>query len=145
MKWPEGLDNTYIKIAAVAAIITTLIGLIVVLTGKGKDAINLIESLGSFGGINAAGITGRGPRYNARGTRSFAGGATWVGEEGPELVNLPPGTHIYNNRESNQIAGGNTYYINMNMDITKLKTVNDIVEAVTGLANSSGSGGIIHV
>lgn len=141
----KGLDNTYIKIAAVAAIITTLIGLIVVLTGKGKDAINLIESLGSFGGINAIGSTGRGPRYNARGTHSFAGGETWVGEEGPELVNLPPGTRIYNNQESRQIAGGNTYYINMNVDITKLKTVNDVVEAVSGLAGSLGSGGIIHV
>ena len=32
---------------------------------------------------------------NASGTPSWRGGLTWVGEEGPELINLPRGTAIY--------------------------------------------------
>ena len=32
---------------------------------------------------------------NASGTPSWRGGVTWVGEEGPELINLPRGTAIY--------------------------------------------------
>lgn len=136
----KGLDTTYIKITLLILGITALVSAIAVLIGRGKEVNDTMSNLGNLGGTNRFQ-----PAHNARGTNSFVGGATWVGEEGPELVNLPPGTRIYSNWESRQIAGGNTYYINMNMDITKLKTVNDVVEAVTGLANSSGSGGIIHV
>ncbi len=135
----KGLDTTYLKITLLILGITALVSAIAVLIGRGKEVNDTMSTIGNIGTNRFQ------PRYNARGTRSFAGGETWVGEEGPELVNLPPGTRIYNNRESRQIAGGNTYYINMNVDITKLKTVNDVVEAVSGLAGSLGSGGIIHV
>lgn len=37
---------------------------------------------------------------NARGTSNWKGGLTWVGEQGPELVNLPHGTQVMPNRES---------------------------------------------
>jgi hypothetical protein len=37
---------------------------------------------------------------NARGTSWWRGGATWVGERGPELVNLPRGTAIRSNQRS---------------------------------------------
>lgn len=46
------------------------------------------------------------PGSNAEGTPSWRGGLTWVGEKGPELVSLPRGTRIYNNRESMAIANG---------------------------------------
>ena len=135
----KGLDNTYAKIILLTLSIGALVAMLVVLTGKGTDAVNLIESLGSFGGMNRF-QTG----HNARGTKYFPGGSTWVGENGPEIAEFPPGTRIYNNQESNQIAGGNTYYITMNMDLMKLKTVNDVVEAVSGLAGSLGGGGAIN-
>lgn len=41
---------------------------------------------------------------NARGTASWRGGLTWVGEEGPELVKLPGGTAIYDANRSAAIA-----------------------------------------
>lgn len=44
--------------------------------------------------------------YNATGTDYWRGGLTWVGEEGPELVNLPQGSRIYSNPESERIAAG---------------------------------------
>lgn len=41
---------------------------------------------------------------NAAGTSYWRGGLTWVGEEGPELVNLPRGSAVYSARESQTMA-----------------------------------------
>lgn len=38
--------------------------------------------------------------HNARGTNYWRGGLTWVGEQGPELIELPRGTKIYSNQKS---------------------------------------------
>lgn len=46
--------------------------------------------------------------YNAAGTDNWRGGLTWVGESGPELVQLPRGSAIYSNQESRQIAAAAT-------------------------------------
>lgn len=35
-----------------------------------------------------------------------AGGLTWVGERGPELVNLPSGSYVHSNEKSKQMTGG---------------------------------------
>lgn len=43
---------------------------------------------------------------NAAGTSSWRGGLTWVGERGPELLDLPAGTQIYDNASSMAIARG---------------------------------------
>ena len=45
------------------------------------------------------------PGANATGTNYWQGGLTWVGEFGPELVQLPRGTEILNRRESTQTGG----------------------------------------
>ncbi|WP_207637073.1 phage tail tape measure protein [Desulfosporosinus sp. OT] len=42
---------------------------------------------------------------NANGTDNWRGGLTWVGEEGPELLNLPRGSQIFSNEESMAMAG----------------------------------------
>lgn len=42
--------------------------------------------------------------YNASGTDNWRGGLTWVGERGPELVELPQGAKIHPAQESQQIA-----------------------------------------
>lgn len=44
------------------------------------------------------------PSTNAAGTSYFHGGLSWVGEQGPELMALPRGTRIWNNRESEAMA-----------------------------------------
>lgn len=41
---------------------------------------------------------------NASGTSYWRGGLTWVGEEGPELVNLPRGSAVYSAQESKAMA-----------------------------------------
>ena len=44
--------------------------------------------------------------WNAAGDQNWRGGLTWVGEAGPELVNLPRGSQIYNAQESRSVGGG---------------------------------------
>ena len=41
---------------------------------------------------------------NAEGTNNWRGGPTWVGERGPELVDLPKGSRVLPNKESVQLA-----------------------------------------
>lgn len=88
-------------------------------------------------GDNNSGRSGGGYSRNAKGTNHWRGGLTWVGEEGPELVNVPAGSRIYNNEQSTSI-GGNTYNVNMSMDMSKMKSINDVVSAVEGLKTSAG-------
>lgn len=63
--------------------------------------------------------------YNAAGTDNWRGGLTWVGENGPELVNLPSGSKVLSAQESRE-AGGDTFYITI--DAGSVKEFNDIVE-----------------
>lgn len=59
------------------------------------------------------------PAANAAGTSYFEGGMTWVGERGPELVRLPRGSRIFNNRESMSLAMGNGIHITIeNLNIS---------------------------
>jgi len=53
------------------------------------------------------------PGNNASGTDSWRGGWTWVGERGRELVNLPRGTQIKSNPESEQMARGGNVTVNV--------------------------------
>lgn len=41
---------------------------------------------------------------NAGGNKNFKGGPTWVGERGPELVNLPKGSEIMSNKNSLRLS-----------------------------------------
>lgn len=81
------------------------------------------ESLKSFlsnpirGVVNIASSVARGIGENARGTDNWKGGLTWVGEEGPELVNLPRRSKVHTATSSRMMARdterkevtGNTY------------------------------------
>ena len=53
---------------------------------------------------------------NARGTSNWRGGFTWVGEDGPEVVDLPRGSRIHPANESSRMGGGNTYHLHVNAD-----------------------------
>ncbi|SHI17897.1 phage tail tape measure protein [Sporanaerobacter acetigenes] len=43
---------------------------------------------------------------NAEGTEYWRGGLTWVGERGPELVNLPRGSKVFSNEKSMEMIKG---------------------------------------
>ena len=62
---------------------------------------------------------------NATGNDWWKGGLTWVGEGGPELVNLPAGSQILNAQDSRSL-GGDTFYVTI--DAASVREFNDIVE-----------------
>lgn len=55
---------------------------------------------------------------NAHGTNYWGGGWTWVGEQGPEIVELPPASKVYSNQKSMEMvkgaSGGITQSITIN-------------------------------
>lgn len=60
---------------------------------------------GLFGGSPGGG--GSGPiGNNAGGTDNWRGGPTWVGENGPEIVNLPQGSQVIPNNVARNSGGG---------------------------------------
>lgn len=62
--------------------------------------------------------------HNSSGDMNYRGGATWVGENGPELVSLPSGSSISNAQESRRF-GGNVF--NITIDARNVQEFNDIV------------------
>lgn len=75
--------------------------------GAYKEAVSSFDWVGAVptdgGGTPAtAAVPG-----NAAGTAFWRGGLTWVGEEGPELVNLPRGSAVYPHQQSAAMAAGN--------------------------------------
>ena len=93
-------------------------GIIDVFTmGSFSESIKLIK-----GGI----------KHNAIGSSYYTGGLTMVGETGRELVELPRGSRIYNNRETEQImsdrGGNNTYQINVTIPVDRISELNDVTE-----------------
>lgn len=63
-------------------------------------------------------------RGNAAGTPNWRGGLTWVGENGPELVDLPAGSQVFNAQDSRR-AGGDVF--NITIPARDIKEFNDIV------------------
>lgn len=45
---------------------------------------------------------------NANGTDNWRGGLSWVGERGPEIVNLPKGSQVFDNNKSMQMTNSNS-------------------------------------
>ncbi len=83
------------------------------LWGNLKDfAQGVIDGLKAGVGIESSSSTSRSSNKtkkagnNAQGTDYWRGGLTWVGEEGPELINAPRGSQIFSNPESMAMAGG---------------------------------------
>ena len=70
------------------------------------DGFNAIKEVVG-GKMSAIGnfLKGKIPGF-ANGVRNFGGGLAVVGEQGPELVNLPKGADVFTNQESRQMVGG---------------------------------------
>ena len=62
---------------------------------------------------------------NAGGTDNWRGGLTWVGEAGPELVDLPRGSKVLNAQDSRKM--GTVYIGSIVIDAKNVKEFNDIV------------------
>jgi len=72
------------------------------------------------------------PKGYASGTSFAPGGMAMVGEQGPELMNVPRGAQIYNNRETNNMMTGNTYNIYLPAGASR-QNVRDITDEMEKL------------
>ncbi len=55
---------------------------------------------------------------NAQGTDYWRGGLTWVGEKGPELIELPRGSKVFSNEKSMEMVNGNDKSNSNNTSLT---------------------------
>lgn len=67
--------------------------------------------------------------HNASGTRNWKGGKTWVGENGPEMVELPAGSRIWNNSESRRLASATNIY---NITVNGIEELDEVLRWFQG-------------
>lgn len=143
----ESLKTTAIVVGVTAALIA-LAAIIAVIIGKGDDLDKTMANVGSSVGNMTNTVNGarnRVPGYNATGTSNWRGGLSWVGEEGPELIDLPAGTKVYNNRQSMQIASTppseeNYFYGDVIIPPKDLKEMQDILDFFHRIKQASRQG-----
>jgi hypothetical protein len=81
-----------------------------IISGLGRFASGVLGDLG-IGGGSSGGHRNYDPQtgqYYANGTMNAPGGMAWVGERGPELVNLPAGAQVFTADQSRRMASGGT-------------------------------------
>lgn len=110
----DGL-NIVVSLAAALADLLTLD-----FAGAGKNWDNVMSIFSGNSATERSFVNA----INSSGNANFAGGYTWVGENGPELAYLPQGTRIFNNQESRDL-GGDVFYVTI--DAKNVKEFNDIV------------------
>ena len=109
------LSDQFRGLAVVAATVADAINLVSGImpwnwgSGQAKTALGLNLGSGQMSNLQQLKYgSGDYTYYNAAGTQNWRGGLTWVGEAGPELVELPQGSRIYNAQESRAIAATGT-------------------------------------
>lgn len=121
---PATLKTTGIIVGVTAALIA-LAAIIAVIVGKGDELNKTMANIGTSVGnmTNTVNNAGSNIGRNATGTSNWRGGLTWVGEEGPELIEAPAGARIYSNKRSMQMlagaeqeSGGDTFNLYVTMD-----------------------------
>lgn len=86
--------------------------------GLFSKLVGAIAGAGGGGGSGGNVLAGVDVKKFASGTNYAPGGLAWVGEQGPELVNLPRGAQVFNAAISRRMAqgGGDTMNINISID-----------------------------
>ncbi|MBB4154180.1 hypothetical protein GGQ80_002090 [Sphingomonas jinjuensis] len=88
---------------------------------------------------------GKAPAKNASGTEHFSGGATWIAENGPELVSLPMGSKITPAAETRRLLAGNDNAERsapvFSFDLRGAVVTQDLLAQMNSLASSSAARG----
>jgi len=97
-KMAESILNDISRILIRAAISNAISSIFAPGAGAGfSTGIPQNVGLGGYAGSNAAG------------TNNWRGGPTWVGEQGPELINLPKGSQVIPNNVATEMGGGQSF------------------------------------
>jgi len=120
----QAAKTTGIVIGVVAALIA-LVAIIAVLAGQGDQVSRTMDSVGNNIGKISKGV--QSTQYYASGTDYAPGGKAWVGENGPELLELPRGSRVISAEESRRSSGGDTYNLYAQINAKDIKEWNDVV------------------
>lgn len=112
-------SRTVIIVLAIVSALALLVVAIAALSGKSGEISRTMNSVNS--------ITGGGARHYASGTDFSPGGMAWVGEHGPELVDLPTGSRVLTAQESKRTSSGDTYILQATIDAKNVKDWTDVV------------------
>ena len=112
------LSKVLMIVVAVAAAIALVAAAIALANG---NAARYAEAQNASGGVaqqvNQAANQVKRVGRNARGTPYWRGGPTWVGEEGPEIIDLPQGSRVYPANEARRrTISGDTYIFNVDFE-----------------------------
>ncbi|MGL6221034.1 MAG: hypothetical protein ACRC36_23560 [Lacrimispora sphenoides] len=120
-------NQTALTIFGVVAALAALATIIAVIIGKGSELDRTMTGVGnSVASIQNSATSGR-TQYYASGTDYASGGKAWVGENGPELLELPRGSRVISAEESRRSSGGDTYILQANIDAKNIKDWTDVV------------------
>lgn len=140
---PATLKTTGIIMGVVAALIALAIA-IAVITGKSNDLQNSMSSVGNTVGTLTNTVTNTQRSTvrsvgHANGTKYYQGGKTWVGEDGPELIEPPVGSRIYSNRDSKAMSsGGDNFYFNIVP--TNIREITDLINIANNFRQTTRQG-----
>lgn len=144
----SALKTTAIILGVVAGLIA-LAALIAVIIGKSSEVEKTMNSIGNSVGSLTGSVDQvqnnykNVPRY-ARGTTFHPGGMALVGEEGPELIDLPVGSRVYTASQTRKMIGtGNgtvNYYVTI--DAKSVKEFDDIVRIANQKKSSIRQGNV---
>jgi phage-related protein len=104
------------------------------------DGINsLIKAVDTVPGVNFP-MLPKMPHF-ANGVQGFGGGLAMVGERGPEIVNLPPGSDVYSTGTGPK--AGNHYHFEAGaivLDASRMRKISDVVDMIDGITQTARSG-----
>lgn len=123
----EALYGLAVVTATVADTVNLITGIVTFDWNKAGTALGLNIDRGQKSNLQQLKYSGSEyVTYNAAGTDFFQGGGTWVGEAGPEYVQLPRGSRIYSNEQSRALmASGDTVY---NITVANVEELDEIIE-----------------
>ena len=102
----KDVERELLKLALINPLKNLLLG------QKNTTIGSILGAIGGLGGLGGAKTPDYGGGvheigHNASGTQDWRGGLTWVGENGPELAELPSGTRITPAADARRLAGAN--------------------------------------
>lgn len=121
----SAFEKAFPAIEAVVKAVWSVIEPIINGIGKGISAVaGAVKNVAGFigGGKGSVGA-------NATGTSYWRGGYTTVGEHGPELINLPAGSKVHSNSDTQKIIGGKA--VNINIGSMVIREESDIDKVAT--------------
>lgn len=123
----SAFEKAFPAIEAVVKAVWSVIEPIINGIGKGISVVaGAVKNVAGFIG-GSKGSVGA----NATGTSYWRGGYTTVGEHGPELINLPAGSKVHSNSDTQKIIGGKA--VNINIGSMVIREEADIDKVTTEL------------